>query len=594
MRPILVAVLALSGLTAVAGPPDPAAVAAQVDRLLDARYAELGVTPAPPCSDEDFLRRAAFDLAGRPPKPDGVVKFLAWKEPAKRAEAVGLLLEGDEWAANQARYWRDVIFQRATNGRAQLAESTFEDWLAGRLAGGAGWDEIATDLLTATGDIRENGATGLIFAHDGDPAELAGEVSRVFLGVQIGCANCHDHPYDKWTRDDFHALAAYFPRVRVRRIPTPPPTAEIVSFDFARAANAELFRRNPEFVFRRFDKDGDGKITRPESAGTDIGRAFAAMLLYGDKDGDGAISLDEMKTLRPPSQGRNEKMEYFKPDLSDPASEGTLVRPALFATGAKTEIGTADVVRRRALAAAITDPGNPWFARAVVNRVWNELVGSGFYMPVDDLGPGREAVCPDVLELLCDGFVASGHDLKWLLATVANTQAYQRSLGTGSADAAPFAAASPTRLRGDQVYSALIQIVGEPSPSRFPMLERLGAGRRPNLTPRQQVAELFGTDPSTPLGEVTGDVPQSLFLMNGPLVQGRMKATGGPLGEIVNASDDPAEVVDRLYLLALSRRPTADDRKRALAYVAAAPSRREAYEDLLWAIVNSAEFVTRR
>ncbi|HEX6985000.1 MAG TPA: DUF1549 domain-containing protein, partial [Planctomycetaceae bacterium] len=451
------------------------------------------------------LRRAAFDLAGRPPKPDGVLKFARSSDPRKRSKAIDIYLDGDDWAANQASYWREVIFSRATFPRAAQASGVFEQWLAGRLADGAGWDENATDLLTATGDVRENGATALIFAHDGNAEEIAGEVSRIFLGIQIQCANCHDHPYDRWKREDFHTLAAFFPRVRVRPVLSAiPPTAEVVSFDLGQAVGGAVFRRSPETVFGLVDKDKDGKVTKEEVAGTDLGKNFGLAVLYADKDKDGALSLEEVKTL-PPPQNENRRTEWYMPDLSDPSKPGAVSRPRFFLDGAGARLGTSDLNRRRLLAAAITDPEDVWFARATVNRIWTELVGSGFYSPVDDMGPEREAACPDVLDLLCEGFVASGYDLKWLLATVANTQAYQRSVRTeqlvSTAAEAPFAAATPARMRADHVYAALVQVLGEPAPPRFPFFGRRPGGpgnRYADRSPRRQIVELFGYDPSTP------------------------------------------------------------------------------------------------
>src|SRR5690606_25094973 len=157
----------------------------------------------------------------------------------------------------------------------------------------------------------------------------------------------------------------------------------------------------------------------------------------------------------------------------------------------------------------------------------------------------------------------SGYDLKWLLATIANTEAYQRSLGMGefasTSDEAPFLAASPTRLRADHVYAALIQVVGEPT-GRFAARGPAAGGRYADRSPRRQFVSLFGFDPSVPHDDVTGDVPQALFLMNSPLVASRLRATGdGPLAEIVRNADSHEEVIEEIYLLALSRRPTHDE-----------------------------------
>jgi hypothetical protein len=493
---------------------------------------------------------------------------------------------------------------RATRERAEEVGATgFEDWLADRLVEGVGWDEVTTEILTATGDVRENGATGLIFAHDGEAEALAGEVSRIFLGIQIQCANCHDHPYDRWKREDFHTLAAFFPRVRVRRMPmSTPPTAEVVSFDLGQAMGGDAVRRNPELLLRQFDTDGDGKLTKDEVAETPFGGRFGQAIAVGDGDKDGALSLEELKSL-PAPPNENRRTEWYMADLADPSTPGEVTRPRFFVDGAGAQLGTNDLNRRRRLAAAVTDESNVWFARAAVNRVWTELVGSGFYTPVDDLGPGREAACPDVLDLLCDGFVKSGYDLKWLLATVANTQAYERSVRTEALVStgidAPFAIATPTRMRADHVYAGIVQALGEPTAPRLPFFGPRPQGmpgmRFADRSPRRQVIDLFGYDPSTPHDEAAGDVPQALFLMNSPMVQSRLEARGdGPLAEIVAESDSPEQTVERLYLLTLSRRPTVDETRFCAEHVRNSPSRNDAYEDLLWSLLNSTEFVTKR
>lgn len=600
---LLLSLVGISCSLAKAADVDPPqVVAAEVDRLLNRSYDDVGATPAPLCSDEDFLRRVAFDLAGRPPKATGVTKFLKSSDDQKRSKAIDIYLSGDEWALNWASYWREVIFSRSTNDRATQGSEIFEQWLADRLIEGAGWDQITTDLITATGDVRENGATGLIFAHDGNAEELAGEVSRIFLGIQIQCANCHDHPYDSWKREDFHTLAAFFPRVRVRPVPnTVPPTAEVVSFDLGQALGRAAYERSPETIFGLLDRNRDGNIEKAEAENTQFGPRFALALRYADKNNDGKLSLEELKSI-PQPMNENRRTEWYTPDLSNPAVPGELTQPRFFLDGVAARIGTNDLQRRRLLAIAITDSQNIWFARAMVNRIWNELVGTGFYTPVDDIGPERDAVASDVLDLLAENFIASGYDLKWLLATITNTSAYQRSLQsttfvTTGPQAAPFLAAQPRRLRSDQIYAAIVNVVGEPTPTRFPFFgrNRPERPRAANRSPRRQVVELFGVDPSISHDEVAGDVPQALFLMNSALVQGRLRAEGdGPLAEIVDRSGSPAEVIEQLYVLAVSRRPTTEEQELSLEYVRSSSSRLDAYEDLLWALMNSAEFVTRR
>ncbi len=190
---------------------DPSVLAALVDRMIGDALNEQQVTPAGLTSDEDFLRRVTLDLAGRIPSANDVTLFSLNPDPDKRSGVIESLLSSDEFAQTWASYWRDVIFSRATEMRSRMTQRPFEDWLTAQLKGGRPWNEIVTELLTATGNTQEEGRTALISAHNGDPAELASEASRIFLGIQMQCANCHNHPYDSWTREDFHELAAFFP-----------------------------------------------------------------------------------------------------------------------------------------------------------------------------------------------------------------------------------------------------------------------------------------------------------------------------------------------------------------------------------------------
>ncbi len=236
-RPVRMAVLALVGtvplaavlISATAAEPtvksgthaavDPVAVAAKVDELISGELQKTHSAVAPRCSDEDFLRRVSFDIAGVSPSPQEITLFALDPDSQKRTRTIDHLLASTDFAENWARYWRDVIFSRATEIRAPLARSTFESWMKAQFAANKSWAETTTALLTATGDVSEDGSTALIFAQQGDPKEVASETARIFLGIQIQCANCHDHPTDSWKRDQFHGLAAFFPRTQSLRKP---------------------------------------------------------------------------------------------------------------------------------------------------------------------------------------------------------------------------------------------------------------------------------------------------------------------------------------------------------------------------------------
>src|SRR5262249_52005052 len=155
--------------------------------------------------------------------PDEVTKFLADSDANKRAKLIDRLLESDEYAQHWAVYFRDVMTARLTDFRGRALSRSFEIWMRGQLKENRGWHLIARDMLTASGESRcddagKSGANFFLAAHNGADAvpEQAAETSRVFLGIQINCAQCHDHPFDAWKREQFHELAAYFARVRSR------------------------------------------------------------------------------------------------------------------------------------------------------------------------------------------------------------------------------------------------------------------------------------------------------------------------------------------------------------------------------------------
>src|SRR5690606_34360674 len=263
--------------------------------------------------------------------PDEITLFALAPDNSKRAETIDRLLESSEFAATWAAYWREVVFSRATDARSRIIQPLFEQWLSEQVQAGAGWDHIATELLTATGSTREDGSTALIFAHAGDPAEIAAEVSRLFLGIQIQCANCHDHPYDQWKRADFHELAAFFPRIRLRRDgDTQPATFHIESADNQRDRRAGAGDPNQFFLF--LDRDRDGRLTKSEAQrNPQFRQRFDRLIEVADKNGDAAITREEFAQIpRPQPQPGQGTAEYYTPDLENPAEPGTRTEPVFF------------------------------------------------------------------------------------------------------------------------------------------------------------------------------------------------------------------------------------------------------------------------
>ncbi|MEM9185682.1 MAG: DUF1549 domain-containing protein [Planctomycetota bacterium] len=517
--------------------PNASRVAAQVDRLLGEEVYSGSTQLAPVCDDETFVRRVWLDIVGDLPTPEHVTAFLLDTHPEKRARLVSDLLESAQYGQNWARYWRDVILYRRIEDRAVLVSNPLVVKLTEQLNTGAGWDEIASGFITATGDVREDGATAIFMAQDGQTEEATAEVSRVFLGIQIQCAQCHDHPWDRWQREQFHELAAFFPRVGVRPLQTP-----------TRRSYQVVVNDRPEFRNRGNSNNAN----------------------------------------------RRGSPEHYMPNLDNPDKPGKKTRPRFFLTGAELSFGTPDADRRGRLAEWLTD--TPWFATAMVNRMWSELVGEGFYEPIDDLGPDREPTAPQAVERLSEAFADSGYDVKWLFRTICATEAYQReSRPRRGPEETPMTANVPQRLRGDQLFNALLTALGIDEAATRGFADRNASGYRGQATPRLIFNAAFGYDPSVQRETVSASIPQALAMMNTPRINYAVSSNRrSMLGRLLSSVREDSLVVDELYLRCLSREPTGDERAHALAYVESVGKRNEAFEDYLWALLNSAEFVHRK
>lgn len=585
-------IVLMSGLAVTNGfaeePPRPAELAQQVDALIGAG------SDWERCDDATWLRRVAFDIAGRPATPAEITRFGLNPQPDKRSQIVDELLASEQYAENWARYWRDAIFRRATNVRAGLVRDDFERWLAGELLQDTGWDRIATRLLTASGPVNGNGETALIFAHEGEAEEVAAEASRLFLGIQIQCANCHDHPWDRWKREQFHELVAFFPRVAVRRDPGSDNRLDyvIASVDVERSRNRGLSR----FYLTRLDRNRDQVISEQEAANSPLARFYERARDVIDRNKDGRLTIEEILTAEPPQANRPGRgaTEHYMPDLSDPASKGTRIDPAFFVNDQPARTGMTDDARRSAVSRFMTSSDNEWFSRAIVNRMWFEMTGTAFYAPIDDIGPDRSAVHAEALDLLCDGFVRSGHRLQWLIRTIAATRVYQRAPNP-AADG--FARCEPVRLRSDQLYNALCQALGVTGLPAGGPRGRMGGYRGRSSDPaRDEFSRVFGFDPSTPRDEITGTIPEALFLMNSELISRMIsdRSDNSMINRIAAEVLTEEAMISELYLVSVGREPSRDELGTAVAHLESANTIRKGLEDVLWALVNSPEFLSRR
>ena len=502
--------------------PSEADTAAKIDAALIRDLAP-DVRPPAVVDDETFLRRASLDLTGKLPEPDALRRFIADAAADKRARVVDELLNSDAYAVNWGRYWRDTVTYHTPASGNYLRWKLFDDWWTAQVRRNRPWDQVVSSLVTASGLNDETAPVNYLTALYGNPAEIAATTSRVFLGVQIQCAECHNAKTEPWKREQFHELAAFFGRARL--------------------------------IQHKDVPDGRGTPYAIES------RADGQYCMTDKKDPDHLIAMQPR-----------------------------------FLTGESVSLDATDEERRQALAHFLTDPKDPWFARCYVNRIWTALMGWGFYPTVTDVA-SSEPRHKAALELVENEWVASGYDPRWLFRTIALTQAYQRPQQAAPSSEPPGPAVCPVRLRPEQVFEALQQTLGfdendktipAPAPGSGPAVQR-------HTGLRNMVYQAFKVNPSTPAPDVQGTIPQALLMMNSALVHASTSAEGKTLlADLLGKGQTDEQIVAALYERVLARKPTDEEQATCQRYVHTVGDRKEALEDVLWALVNSTEFLIKK
>lgn len=488
-----------------------------------ASLVERNVEDLQPTSDPVFLRRVTLDLLGRQPTVEEQNVFLNDESAGKRQRLVERCLAHPDFGKNWANYWSDTISYRVSPPELTfLNYEPLKTWLTEQFNANAPWDEVVTEILTSTGKVSEQPAATFVAYHQGEPTKLAAETARIFLGVQIQCAECHDHPFDDWKRDQFHSLAAYFARTQVK-MPHNKGAATVVS--------------------------------------------------------------------------AKEKGEYKMPN-ADPGKKSQEMKP-VFLAGQQMDAGRPDHERRTELAKLLTDDRNRWFARAFVNRVWDRIAADGFFSPVDNMGVNQPVLLPEVHEALTDHFLSTRYDVKDLFQLILNTRYYGQQIPSELPDRThPFAYLEQTRLRGDEVFDSLqtaldVPVVRKPTPKptaeiRFPP---------PPKTIQESVADTFGYDPSFGPKVVQRTMSQAMLMMNNEELQAQVDAdpdSGTVLAKLLKSESDDTKVIRKLYQLLMAREPTDTEMTICRKHISSIEDRGAAFEDLLWSLINSTEFTTRR
>lgn len=492
-------------------------VVRQVDRTLEQLWQDNGIEPALPADDEELLRRVFLDLCGRTPSVHEIRSYLADKSPGRYERLVDRLLQHRDHASHLATIWRTFLIPEGVDLTAFGGVDAFDRWLAERFGRNDPYDGTVRSLLLAEGRLSRSGPLLFYSAAKLDPDLLAARSARVFLGMRLECAQCHDHPFEPWTQEQFWGFAAFF-----------------------------------------------AQISRPQG---DL-RAVSTVMQVRDVD-HGEVKLPRSESIVPP---------HFLDGKATPASER---RP-----------DAQPQSRRQELARWLTARENPYFARATANRVWAIMFGKGIVDPVDDFGVRHQPKSPQLLELLAGRFVGTKFDLRDLFRTVALSRAYRLSSGAATSDVSRsewFAQMNVKTFSAEQVYDCLAVAT---------MLDAASTEGSFNLTragnsERDQFLQQFRT-PSGRSTEYHGGIPQALTLMNGTLID---NATGVAKSGLLKSLKAPfftnKQRVEVVYLAVLSRHPKPAEWELLNQYIndkTPAEEVQETLSDILWALLNSAEF----
>lgn len=482
-----------------------------IDRLVWDKLATLGIEPSEAIDDATFMRRVYFDTIGTLPTAAEARRFLADTEPAKRSRLVDELMARPEYADYWAMKWSDILRGDKLKITAQ-ATVGLTRWLRKQFAENRPYDEMFREILTAQGPVQSDSPVAFFKAVE-QPELASRSVSQLFLGVRIECAQCHHHPSERWSQEDYAGLVGFFTGVAVKRLPD-----------------------GTEAIVARPGNDA----THPRTGQPVPARALGAAIA----------------------------------DFT----------------------GVSD--RRAVLAAWASGPDNPFFARAIVNRLWAHYFGRGLVEPIDDLRVTNPPTNEPLMHALADHLREAHYDLRAFTRTLLQSRVYALSTAENESnrdDRQHFSHAMPKALPAEVLLDAVCQATGAPEKFEgWPLGARatqVWDNRMPSYFFR-----VFGRPVRATVCECERSnepsISQALHLLNSPQINEKIAGRGGVARRLAESTMTVDQVTDEIYLGTLSRFPTAAERSLTReAWGAAGDSRRQAVEDILWAVLNTKEFL---
>ena len=587
-------------------PVDPArhaeavASAKKIDGFIAANYAKHKVTPMPPADDATFVRRIYLDIAGRIPTYQETTKFLVSRESDKRTQLIDQLLGSDDYASHFFNYWADVLRYKDRPSEDVRGEP-YRQWIKQSLAKNMPWDEMVHAMLASDGLPWENPATGYLQRDPGMPLDNVNNTIRIFLGTRIGCAQCHNHPFDKWTQKQFYQAAAYVYGTQTRTNPND----------------------------KRFWSDKPGERLKEE---------YAAIEQEEEDRRQRSYQFDaQMRSLTKvvfDDVGR--KIQLPKDYAYSDAKPGDVVEPkALFGSDIKPKPGETP---RQVFARWLTSKDNPRFAVTIANRLWKQVFGAGQIEPVDDMLDSTVAENPELMTFLETEMRRLNFDMKEYLRILFNTETYQRQACTDEVPlGAPYHFPGPAlrRMTAEQAWDSFVTLAVAAADYREPpadsykealtvdlnkavapdimvSLKKVSdfdqlrnrsqekfkykgnllarASELPSPLPPNHFLRTFGQSDRELIAasSTMGSVPQVLFMFNGQITHMLLEKNSTIYNNIVKKKSisDGVKVV---FLTILNREPDAEELATATAQVRNdGPA---GYGNVVWSLVNTREFM---
>ncbi len=511
----------------------------RIEQHVSAVWKKQKVAPAEPASDAAFLRRLYLDLCGTIPTADQAKEFLDDRSADKRARLIERLLNDPRYAAHQAEVWDMIYFGRSPPHPDARKRRGFRRWLTSQFAANTPYDQIAEKILKAEGNTAEQGAPMYLAQFKDKPEDAAESVTQVFLGVQLQCARCHDHPFENWSQLDFYGMAAFLARLEV----------------------VDLGKK----------KDDQKMLVVGEKSG-------------GDIEFTGPVTEEEIGKKGKPVAPKF----LLASKLAEPELPKDFEEPRRFPSGKMPPKPKSS--RKDALADWIISRDNPYFARALANRIWGQLMGRGLVHPIDNMSEGNAPSHPELLKVLADELTEHNFDVKWFIREIVSSKAYQLS-STGSVEAELplwFERARVRPLSAEELVDSW-RVVTQYANVDSKLKAALDKGDRFYPIASGYQLGFFGA-PTDGVGNFVGGIHEHLFLSNGGLSKLLSTSDGGTVKQLAEAKESWPQKVETLYLTVLSRRPSDEEKEHFVTYLNEKERPHDRVKEAIWALMTSSEF----